>query len=486
MISAGRMAAVDANAAALGIPRKQLMESSGNAVATAVKDHAEPGSRVVLCCGRGNNGGDAFVAARFLSAYDTETVLLGRPELIGTDIARENWEALDRAELSTRTIRDSTAIDSLALDDADVIVDAILGTGVAGELREPEASAVSAVNAAEATVVSVDVPTGLDPDTGETAGRAVDADAVVTFHDMKPGLTSIAADVTVADIGIPAAAETFVGPGDIQREARRSHSHKGDHGTVAVVGGGPYTGAPALTAQAALRAGADLAYLVVPSAIEDTIQGFSENLIVRSYPGDHLTPTALETVRSTAKTADVTVIGPGLGARDTTLAAVRSFLASHSGRAVVDADALAVIADLDTDSELVCTPHAGEFQKMGGDDPGDTWRSRRDAAVDLAGELTDRGLDATILLKGAYDIVSDGETTRVNRTGNPSMTVGGTGDVLAGVSASIFCLEPAVEASSIAAYVNGRAGDLVVDDRGSGLVATDLIDRVPDAFRTDE
>jgi NAD(P)H-hydrate epimerase len=132
MISSDRMAVVDANAAALGVPRKQLMESSGHAVARVVREHADPGDRVVVVAGRGNNGGDAFVAARFLNEYDTTTLLLGRPDAIRTDIARENWDALTRAEYDTESVRDSTAI---ALPECDVFVDAMLGTGVTGALR---------------------------------------------------------------------------------------------------------------------------------------------------------------------------------------------------------------------------------------------------------------------------------------------------------------------------------------------------------------
>ncbi|MFC6730574.1 NAD(P)H-hydrate epimerase, partial [Natronoarchaeum mannanilyticum] len=137
MITSDRMAAVDVNAEALGVPRKQLMESSGNAVASAVSERAEPGSTVAIVAGRGNNGGDAFVAARFLDEYDVSVHLLGRAETIGTEIARENWDALEAGDYETVEVKDSRALD---LPDADEIVDAMLGTGVAGALREPAAT----------------------------------------------------------------------------------------------------------------------------------------------------------------------------------------------------------------------------------------------------------------------------------------------------------------------------------------------------------
>jgi hydroxyethylthiazole kinase-like uncharacterized protein yjeF len=472
MITSERMAAVDRNTAAVGVPRKQLMESSGNAVARAVRETADVGATVAVVAGRGNNGGDAFVAARFLGEYDVTVHLLGRPETITTDISRENWDALQQAELPTEVVKDSKA---LTLGDPDVVVDAVLGTGVSGAPRDPEASAIEAINDVDTPVVAVDVPSGMNADTGETPGVAVDADHVVTFHDVKPALVD-REDVTVADIGIPEAAELFVGPGDLQQLERDPHAHKGDFGRVLVVGGGPYTGAPALSAQATLRAGADLAYLAVPDSIAETVQGYSENLIVDSYVGTRLLPEHVDEILDRAADVDVVVLGPGLGDSDDTLAAVRQFLATYDGRAVVDADALQAVPDVDTDADLVCTPHQGELQKMGGPTE-DDWHARAEAVEDFAADL-----GQTLLVKGAYDVVSNGETTRVNRTGNPGMTVGGTGDVLAGATAAMFSTLDPVPAASIGAYANGDAGDQVVDEHGYGLLATDLLDALPAAL----
>ncbi|WP_256418862.1 NAD(P)H-hydrate dehydratase [Halorubrum laminariae] len=503
MITTDRMAAVDANAAALGIPRKQLMESSGNAVARAVRTVAEPGATVALCCGRGNNGGDAFVAARFLSAYDVGVTLLGRPESIRTDIARENWDALAEAELPTKTVTDSA---DLSLGDPDVVVDAMLGSGATGRLREPERSAARAINANDATVVSVDVPSGIDADTGDPTGApdgnsiggaddltgaatadstgasgdapiAVEADRVVTFHDAKPGLDALDATVTVADIGIPRAAERFTGPGDLLGISRDPNSHKGDNGEVLVVGGGPYTGAPSLTARAALRAGADLVSVACPETVAREIQGFSADLIVRDLPGDRLGPNHLDRVRDLAAGTDAVVLGPGLGDSDGTADFVRAFLAAYDGRAVVDADALRVVPEIDTDADLICTPHQGELVAMGGetaDDPDE----RGELVRSFAGEL-----GHTLLVKGAYDVVTDGDDLRLNRTGNPGMTVGGTGDVLAGAVGALAAQTDAFRGAVAGAYVTGTAGDLVADERGYGLVATDVIDRLPEAMR---
>ena len=471
MITSTEMAVVDENAEALGVPRKQLMESSGNAVAAAVRDVADPEASVALVCGRGNNGGDAFVAARFLSGYDCTVSLLGRPGTISTTIARENWDALERADIETRRIGDSSGIDI----EADVIVDAMLGTGVTGALREPEATAAEAINAADATVVAVDVPSGIDADTGSSDGVAIEADRVVTFHDDKPGLGSVDAEVTVADIGIPDAAERFVERGDLLRLSRDPTAHKGAFGRVLVIGGGPYTGAPALSAQAALRAGADLAYVACPEAVADEIQSYSENLIVDPQSGSRIEPRNVPAMLEAASGMDCVVLGPGLGDAEPTMDAVSEFLSAFDGTAVVDADALSVVPGTETDATLLCTPHQGEFEAMGGETAADDERAERVAS--LAADV-----GATVLLKGAVDVISDSETTRLNRTGNPGMTVGGTGDVLAGVTAAMACVLDPIHAAAVGAYANGRAGDIVVEEYSYGLTATDLLDSVPAAL----
>jgi NAD(P)H-hydrate epimerase len=489
MITADRMAAVDENAAALGVPQKQLMESSGNAVAREVRDaiSSSPGTedaggdvRVAIVAGRGNNGGDGLVAARFLDEFDVTVYLLGRPGTITTDIARENYEALVEAGYDVRTVTDSRDLDD-GLGDPDVVVDAMLGTGIAGALREPEATAARAIDAADATVVSVDVPSGVDADTGEAAAGAVTADRVVTFHDEKPGLAGLDAAVTVADIGIPAAAERFVGPGDLRGLDRRPESHKGDHGEVLVVGGGPYVGAPALSARAALRAGADLVRVAAPSRAAEHVQGYSPDLIVRPLEGERLAPGHVDGLVERAADHDVTVLGPGLGDSEVTARAVASFLERVEGTVVVDADALAVVPEVETDATLVCTPHQGELRGMGGP-AADDWDERASLVAEFAADID---LDVTLLVKGASDVISDGAETRVNRTGNPGMTVGGTGDVLAGATGALCARLPPLEAAAVGAYVNGRAGDIAVDERGYGLVATDLPELLPEAMRRD-
>ncbi|GAA0456828.1 NAD(P)H-hydrate dehydratase [Halococcus dombrowskii] len=473
MIDTDRMAAVDENAAALGVPRKQLMESSGNAVASAVQDVAEPDARVTIVAGRGNNGGDAFVATRFLDTYDTRTLLLGRAETVTTGIARENWAALEQAGYEIDEVRDSRNLD---LGNPDVVVDAMLGTGITGELREPEATAARAMNDSDATVLSVDVPSGVDADTGKGGAGAVDADHVVTFHDTKPGLDALDADVRVADIGIPRAAERFVGPGDLTVE-RDPHGEKGDAGRVFVVGGGPYTGAPALAGQAALRAGADLAFVAAPERVFEPIASYAEDLIVQPYDADRLGPDHVDGLVETATDHDdVVVLGPGLGSADETHTAVEEFLRQFDGRVVVDADALAVVPEIETDATLVCTPNRKELAAMGGPDVDDL-SEHVDEIEAFAADL-----GHVVLAKAKDDVITDGERTRISRTGTPGMTVGGTGDVLAGITAALLATRNPFEAASVAPYVNGRAAEQFSE---SGLLASELLDGIPHAMEAD-
>ena len=474
------MAAVDRNAAALGVPLRALMESSGNAVARRVRELTTPGDAVALVCGRGNNGGDALVAARFLDDRDVTVHLLGRPESIATDIARANWDALQAAEIGTETVADSRAF---TLGDPDLVVDAMLGTGITGDLREPEASVARAINDSAAPVLAVDVPSGVDADTGATPGGVVEAEHVVTFHDRKPGIAEHA-DVAVADIGIPEAAEELVGPGDVE-VLGDGGSRKGESGRTYVIGGGPYTGAPALAAGASLAAGADLAFVACPESVFEPIAGYSEDLIVQPYGDaegsttDHLAPENVPDLVDTAERHDDTVIlGPGLGRHPETEEAARQFLAEFSGSAVVDADALPLVPEVDTDAELVLTPNRSELAELGGPDTDDL--------TDAAGEIRDLAADlgGTILAKGAVDVITDGEAVRRCRAGTPGMTVGGTGDTLAGVVAALLARAEPFEAACVGSYVNGRAAEML--DRGDGLRATELQETIPDALEGDD
>jgi hydroxyethylthiazole kinase-like uncharacterized protein yjeF len=464
-ISAEEMRALDINCRYFGLLPLQLMENAGAALAREAGAMAH-GKRIAIVAGRGNNGGDAFVAARHLHCSQTMVYLLGRSRDISTDEAKRNWEILDRLGFDLVEVSDP---DDLHLKEYDLVMDAIFGTGVRGPVKGIEAAAIDAINSCSRPIISVDVPSGLG------TNKVVRADLTVTFHRPKPGMTG---DVKLADIGIPSDAEFLVGPGDLWLVGRRSpDAHKGDSGRILVIGGGPYTGAPALAAMAALRAGADIATVATPKGASKTISGYSPNLIVRGLSEDHLVPSDMDILKDLIARHHVVVVGMGLGRHPETKEALARII-PLCNKVVIDADAL----QPDLPLKGIVTPHAGEFKRISGIALPEAHRAYYQERIDpLKLYAKDHGL--VVLLKGRVDLITDGETVRGNTTGNPGMTVGGTGDVLAGVTAALYARTTALPAATAAAFVNGRAGDLVYLEKDYGMVATDVIEKIPEAMR---
>jgi len=485
---------LELNSEYLGVARMMLMENAGAAVARVIRSKVEKGSRLVAVCGPGNNGGDGMVAARHLAGdYNVTTVLLARPERIRSREARANWEALKSLELTVKLYVDP--IGSIAdglLQKADVVIDAIFGTGLRGRIASPYKEVIEAMNSTDAFKVAVDVPSGLNPDTGEIHGVAVKADITVTFHAPKPGLLKHGVDeyigeLIVEPIGIPAEAGLICGPGDVSaiKLNRSPWSKKGDYGRILVVGGSRvFTGAPALAALASLRMGADLAAVFAPKEASLTIKAYSPNLIVFPYKGEYLSLENVDELVKLAEKFDVVVVGPGLGLESETLEAVLEFFSklTPGKRLVVDADALKALArDLAVirGFKAVLTPHAGELRIVSGIKVGESIDERVEAAKALA-----KAVNSTVLLKGHVDVITDGEKVKLNRTGNPGMTVGGTGDVLSGVTATLLSWSgDPFRAASAAAFINGLAGDLVALRKGYHILATDLLDALPEAYK---
>lgn len=480
-ITTAQMAAIDANCEYLGISRLQLMENAGAAVANAVKKRPASGN-VVIIAGRGNNGGDSFVAARHLGNYDTTVMLLGRKEDIKTSEALHNWKILEKTSLSLIQVTDSAMFDVPLIKNADIIIDGIFGTGIRGKLKEPESTAIDLINSSDAYVISVDIPSGFDPDGGRFE-KAVHAKMTLTFHKMKIGLldkdaAKFTGDIQVIDIGIPPEAEFFVGPGDIRPFLKRpAASHKGDAGRILVIGGGAYSGAPALAALAALRAGADIVTVAAPKNVSDIIASFSPNLIVRPLSGNRLVEKDISLISELIDKCDVVVMGMGLGNEYPTLVAVRKILPMCK-KAVVDADALFPDILHEDHMDIIVTPHVGEMKRLSGAGVPEDEKKKLAFVRDFAGNNR-----LAVLLKGKVDIISDGTEVRANRTGNPGMTVGGTGDVLAGLVGALFAKHDAFSAASAAAFINGAAGDLAFEEFGNGLLATDVIERIPEVMK---
>lgn len=434
------MQAIERNAVALGVSTLQMMEGAGRALADRALIEAP--AHVLLLCGRGNNGGDGFVAARYLARHTEVTCLALSGEREGD--AAANLHALRRCGVPIHeiTCRDDLLVHDPLFSSADLIIDALIGTGSAGPLREPVATCVRMAGESDAFILSADLPTpGISPD------------CILAFHRSKGDATD------VADIGIPIEAECCTGPGDLLLiPAKQRGAHKGAGGKVLVIGGGPYQGAPYLAGLAALRAGADIVRVATPHPLD------YPDLIHLPVAGGVIGDADTEMLITHAEEADVVLIGPGMGSRSHGVA-IR--VAEAARRVVIDADALRL--PLPAGKETIYTPHAGEFARIFGRSP--DGRSRQKAALVSAAASEAR----VVLLKGKTDIISDGGRVRLNRTGHPAMTVGGTGDILAGVAAGLFCRMPAFEAACVAAYANGVAGESAAEGVGDGMIPGDLL-----------
>jgi NAD(P)H-hydrate epimerase len=488
VITSREMRALELNAEYFGVSQRQLMENAGKAVADAVKARfRSPKTRVVVFCGLGGNGGDGFVTARHLlcAGYRIEVVLGGHPSEISHEAAKRNWEALCQLRNAPliHEVYDSSLVPEIS---ADVVVDALLGIGVKGEPRPPIRQLIRNVNRLKAFRVAVDVPSGLDSDSGKAFGEAVRADLTITFHRAKPGLLKakrFVGELKVADVGLPREFERFAGPGDVKLviKPRLADSHKGDFGRLLVVGGSEvYSGAPAYVALAALRTGVDIAYVAAPEKTAYAISAYSPNLITVKLEGTHLNLANISMIERYLGMATAVAIGPGLGLHEETKEAVKALMTSvEKARKplLLDADGLKAFGLFRRRLRVpvVFTPHAGEYNALVGHFPPAELEAKVEDVRESAKEL-----GGTILLKGNVDVVSDGRRVKLNFTGNPGMTVGGTGDVLSGVVAAFLAQgADAFEAAVAGAFINGACGDFVQREKGFHMVATDLIDWIP-------
>jgi NAD(P)H-hydrate epimerase len=464
------------------------MENAGRSVADEVSVRFGKGSNVVVYGGTGRNGGDGMVAARHLAArsFNVSFKLVGSENAISDPAVLCNWRALKVMSTSVKVEehRDSS---TLSDSDSEIVIDAILGTGVKGKLREPILRAVQVVNKSGGYKVAIDVPTGIDSDTGEVLGEAVRANLTVTLHAMKTGFAKakeFCGEIKVADIGIPPEAAQFAGPGDVDAVTirRPPEAHKSQFGRLLVVGGSEvFTGAPTLVSLAAYRTGTDLVFVAAPERTAQAISSISPNLITIKLPGANLAPNSMQILREQVQKATAIAIGPGLGMDRATVSAVRRLFAlirQLKKPLLLDADALkalGVVRKKIFDAAVVLTPHAGEFEAVSGKAPSRHLKTRAKEVRDFASKS-----GGVVLLKGHSDVISDGVRTKLNNTGNPGMTVGGTGDVLSGIVAGLMAqgVDP-YRAAVAGAFVNGAAGDLAETRLGNHLTPTDLLEHIP-------
>ncbi|HEX4006957.1 MAG TPA: NAD(P)H-hydrate dehydratase [Acidobacteriaceae bacterium] len=507
ILTSEEMRAVDrVTAERFGIPSIDLMRNAGRAVAEFVLREYPGHRRICVLCGKGNNGGDGFVAARRLAAVGCEVrvVLLGSP----SDLQGDAKTAFEELELAPVLLPDEAALAAEDVQDklrsADLLIDAVVGTGFKPPLRGVAAALRDQVNALTARVVAVDLPSGWDADARDFAVEgAFRADAVVTFT--APKLAHISGNLTgsatgpivVAPIGSPeeaiisATGLTWAGASKaITEKPRTPDANKGLYGHVLVVAGGRgKSGAPAMASLAALRAGAGLVTAAIPSSILPTVALITPELmtlpLLEGQDGEaaasNLEP---ERLRQLTGRATVIAMGPGMGAEPEEF--VLGLIEKTTQPLVIDADALNILAKHPNKIDgrgrtVVLTPHPGEMARLAGISTKEVQASREPLAREFAAKH-----HVTVVLKGWRTLIAhpDGKIA-VNTTGNPGMAKGGSGDILTGIVAAMLAQHSDTprEAVEAAVYLHGLAADFALREQDERtLLATDTIRHLFRAF----
>ncbi|MBI2217890.1 MAG: NAD(P)H-hydrate dehydratase [Candidatus Rokubacteria bacterium] len=501
------MRAVDRRAITeLGISGSVLMEHAGRGAAQVMLRTwpALPRARrpVVIVCGKGGNAGDGFVVARHLKRHGVRVaVLLTAPAAEIHGDAGHKLGEMRRARIRPVLVEDDTAARE-AFRHAELVVDALLGTGTRGAPTGLVARMIEAINASGRPVVALDVPSGLPALGDGPAGPVVRATLTTTFAGVKRGLVmgpagAAAGRIEVVPIGIPPAEvsrgiTTFLlEPDDVARHfpPRRREAHKGDFGRLLIVAGSVgKTGAAALAARAAMRSGAGLVTVAAPASQQPVVAALLLEAMTEPVPetgGKTIAASALAVLQDLARARDAVAIGPGIGLNEETASVARA-LAGHLAKPlVIDADGLTALAGhihlvRKAPAARCLTPHPGEMARLLGRSTADVQRDRLQAARDCAERA-----DAHVVLKGATSVIAhpDGRTV-LNPTGNPGMASGGTGDVLTGMVGAFLARGlPADAALECAVYLHGRAGDLAAEGVGhEALIASDVIEALPSAF----
>ncbi|WP_293735189.1 NAD(P)H-hydrate dehydratase [uncultured Phascolarctobacterium sp.] len=506
LVTAKEMKALDVQAQNdYAMPGILLMDNAAQAVAEAVHEAltALEGERVVIFCGGGNNGGDGLGAARWLQSYGVSV----RAFVVGAALDAVQGDAAIELAMFTKTggrvealsTEDDWVLAELAASKADVLVDALLGTGFHGELEGDVLRACELLNKSEKYILAVDVPTGVNADNGAVSENAVRADHTVTMALVKTGLLlypgrEYCGDIELADISMPVKlveeyqSDKYRLTEEIVRELlplRKANAHKGDAGRVVICAGSPgYTGAAALASDAAVKAGAGLVSLYTPLSSRDVLAIKLTEVMVHGLlermPGI-LGGGAASDVASSAEAADVLAIGPGLGTSESTQEAVRTILQKITTPVVIDADALTALAGhteilAAMQAQKVLTPHPGEMARLTGLEIAEIEADRINIAKKYAEQW-----QAIVVLKGAPTVIGcPNGTVYVNSTGNSSLATGGSGDVLTGIIAGLAAQEISLQEAAICGvYLHGLAAELTGID--IGLAAGELAALLPQA-----
>jgi ADP-dependent NAD(P)H-hydrate dehydratase / NAD(P)H-hydrate epimerase len=477
-----------------GVPSLELMEAAGRAVAEVVAELAPEGA-VGVVCGKGNNGGDGFVAARLLRemGFEVEVLMLWPGEELRGDAA-VNFERM-RGEFVEGDLTGRLA-------DSGAIVDAIFGTGFEGAPREPAAAAIRAINGVGVPVVACDIASGVDASTGEVGGEAVEADVTVSFHAAKLGQRvapgkGCTGELRVVPIGIPAGAPGEAAGGEIDAAVlalaprRGPRSTKFSSGQVAIAGGSRgLTGAVRMTSLAAIRAGAGYATVAVPADLEMAFELAQPEVMSVGCPGGDgcLVPASEKAVLRTFERAAAGVLGPGLGKDPGSFELARAAAGRIDAPLLIDADGLNAFAERLGElrartASTILTPHAGELGRLLGRDSAAVEERRIASAREAAREA-----GAVVVLKGDDTIVTDGDRLAVNAISAPALATAGSGDVLSGVAAAFLArgLEPfAAACAAVVAHARAGLDAAVRIGAAESVIATDVIDSIPAGIRPD-
>lgn len=492
-----------------GIPGAILMENAGAGVAHALEDMMGTlrDKKICIFNGLGNNGGDGYVTARYMhnAGAKVKIFVLGKTEQIQGD-AKLHYDIVRKMEIDIIEVLSNRDWDKvrLALIFADGIVDALLGTGFRGEIREHYAEVIALINNSHKPVVSVDVPSGLHADTGFVGGYCIKATRTVTFGLPKPGLllypgTEYVGRLEVIDIGIPSRLledeeirQNLITEQLVRRRIpqRAGDAHKGDNGRVTIVAGSEgLTGAAALAAYGALRSGGGLVTLGIAQSLHDILEAKCTEVMTRPLPESKrgtLSLAAQEPIQKMAQTANVLLIGPGLSTSEEIVQLIQNLVRCISIPMIIDADGLNALAEnMDVLEQaagaLVFTPHPGEMARLTKMPINDVQANRTEVARTYA-----QRWGATVVLKGARTVIAtpDGQVY-INITGNSLLATGGTGDVLAGLISGFVGQGMTPEDAAIAAvYIHGRTADILVHEMGDkGVLAGELLPVIPKALK---
>ncbi len=483
LVNSDLMREEDKNATEIyGIPSIILMENAGLRSADIIhKKYDVSGKKVIIVCGKGNNGGDGLVIARQLLKFNAQVVVYSLfDENNMTDSAKVNYEIVKKLGI--------TVVKSADFTEFDLIIDCILGVGISGNVRDEIADVICEINASKKPVVAIDIPSGIDACSGRICGEAVLAHMTVTMGYGKIGLYTgagvlYAGQVVVADISLPQNNDCTYNLTDHELLDKwvpklDKLANKGSNGMVFVVAGSVgMTGAAQLTCMGALRSGAGIVKLAVPENLNSIMETkLTEAITVPLACENYLDEASAEEILEKSTGADVFIIGPGIGRNEQTAKAVHKIIRNTNIPLLIDADGIyAVSLNIDVLKEakvpVIMTPHPGEFSRLIGKTPEEINDNRVAEAVDFSCKY-----GVTLLLKGAGTVVAmpDGEVY-INPTGNEGMAKGGSGDVLAGIIGALWARGTENPAAA-GAFIHGCAGDRAAEGKGkTQMLPTDLI-----------